>query len=51
MVHPLVAHPLREKLGELIGDVPALLVHEHLDLDAVMPPERLRWSRILRRPA
>jgi hypothetical protein len=50
MVHPLVARPLREKISELIGDIPALLVHEYLDLDAVMPPERLRWSRTLGRP-
>ena len=50
MVHPLVARPLREKISELIGDIPALLVHECLDLDAVMPPERLRWSRTLGRP-
>jgi len=50
MVHPLVARPLREKISELIGDIPALLVHEHLDLEAVMPPERLRWSKTLGRP-
>ena len=46
----LVARPLREKISELIGDIPALLVHEFLDLEAVMPPERLRWSRALGRP-
>ena len=50
MVHPLVACPLRAKICELIGDVPALLVHEFLDLEAVLPPERLRWSRDLGRP-
>ena len=38
MVCPLVAHPLGEKLGELIGDIPALLVHEYLDLDAARAP-------------
>ena len=38
------------KISELVGDIPALLVHEYLDLDAVMPPERLRWSRTLGRP-
>ena len=50
MAYPLVARPLREKISELIGDIPALLVHKFLDLDAVMPPERLRWSRALGRP-
>ena len=50
MVYPLVARPLRAKLGELIGDIPALMVHEFLDLEAVMPPERLRWSKALGRP-
>ena len=50
MVHPLVARPLRVKISKLIGDIPALLVHEFLDLDAVMPPERLRWSRAVGRP-
>ena len=50
MAYPLVARPLRVKISELIGDIPALLVHKFLDLDAVMPPERLRWSRALGRP-
>ena len=50
MAYPLVARPLRAKFGELIGELPALLVHEFLDLEAVMPPERLRWSRALGRP-
>jgi len=50
MVYPLVARPLRVKISELIGDIPALLVHEFLDLEAVVPPERLRWSKALGRP-
>ena len=38
MVHPLVAHPLGEKLGVLIGDIPALLVHEYLGRRAAGAP-------------
>ena len=48
--YPLVALPLREKLAERIKDLPALLAHEFLDIKLVMPPERLRWSRLLKRP-
>ena len=48
--YPLVALPLREKLAERIKDLPALLVHQFLDITPVMPPERLRWSRLLKRP-
>ena len=50
MCYPLVALPLREKLAERIKDLPALLVHQFLDITPVMPPERLRWSRLLKRP-
>ena len=48
--YPLVALPLREKLAAQIKDLPALLTHDFLDITAVMPPERLRWSRLLKRP-
>ena len=48
--YPLVALPLREKLAERIKDLPALLVHEFLDITPAMPAERLRWSRLLKRP-
>ena len=50
LCYRLVALPLREKLAERIKDLPALLVYESLDITPVMPPERLRWSRRLKRP-
>ena len=50
MCYPLVALPLREKLAERIKGLPALLVHEFLDITPVMPPEGLRWRRLLKRP-
>ena len=50
MEYALVARPLRAKLNDLIGELPCLLVHEFLDIGSAMPPERLRWSRILKRP-
>ena len=50
MEYALVARPLRAKLNDLIGGLPGLLVHEFLDVASAMPPERLRWSRILKRP-
>ena len=45
----LAARPLRAKLNDLIGELPGLLAHEFLDIGSAMPPECLRWSRILKR--
>ena len=42
--------PAAGEAGGRIKDLPALLVHEFLDITSVMPPECLRWSRVLKRP-